>query len=100
MVFAGFRWNQLRRRQRVQKQKLPSLLQRSWWSRKITNRKFKPMEIRTPPGNGFPAAFFFCKLVRWLALEHKTRMAFFVPLFPDGDNLIDGDVANLILVVL
>jgi len=27
-------------------------------------------------------------------------MAFFVPLFPDGDNLIDGDVANLIFVVL
>ena len=58
-----------------------------------------PMEIITPPGNDSPAAFLFGRLVRWLALEHKAWMAFFVPLFPDGDNLIDGDVTNLIFVI-
>jgi hypothetical protein len=53
-----------------------------------------------PHPNPLPTGEGVWKTEGRLALEHETRMAFLVPLFPDGDNLIDGDVANLILVVL
>jgi hypothetical protein len=34
------------------------------------------------------------------ALEHKPGVSFFVALFPDGDDLFDGDVASFATVVL
>ena len=60
---------------------------------------YAPHPNPLPKGEGRfqqPVLIFEAQLI----FEHKPGMAFFVPLFPDGDNFIDGDVANLIFVVL